>query len=316
MSIGSDNGGASRSTVRLLGAGFVVLLALAVFWPAPVISVNDAFFHQKLAVDERSFLGREAPAWDAIFLAIVGLYALILMHGRLGVAGQSLRDLVEDVRALPGRVIQSSPRLPGLLFLTGFIALVIAVGAVWLFLDAPVIALVESVQSPFSRSVVRLLNRLGGGMNPPMVIGFFLVAGIALARRLWIRVALAMSLASLSGGLLVHLLKYLVGRSRPELWLGPFHHAGPSSNSFPSGHTVGAFAIAGVILLGAHSRAFKILALGLAVAIATSRVVAFRHWPSDVFTSSMIGLVFGWFYVRVTGADGLSPADSAEPLQP
>ena len=149
-----------------------------------------------------------------------------------------------------------------------------------------------------------------------MVIGFFLIAGLALARRPWLRVAQAMALASLSGGIVVNLLKYVVGRSRPELWLGPFHHAGPASNSFPSGHTVGAFAIAGVILLGSHSRSLKGVALLLAIAIATSRVVAFRHWPSDVFTSSMIGLMFGWFYIRAIGADSVSSEDSAAPAQP
>jgi len=319
MSIVSDNSPASSAprpaAVRGLGGGFIVLLILAVLWPEPIVSVNDTYFQQPLAVGERSFLGREAPSWDAVFLGLVGLYALILMHGRLGQAQESMALLAADLRALPAQLSREAKRLIGLRALLTVALFCAAVGMVWYLLDAPLIAAAESVQSPRSRSAIRLMNRLGGGMNAPMVIGFFLVAGLALARRQWLRVALAMALASLSGGIVVHLLKYLVGRSRPELWLGPFHHAGPSSNSFPSGHTVGAFAIATVILLGAHARSLKAVAILLAIAIATSRVVAFRHWPSDVFTSSMIGLLFGWFYVRATRADGVSSEESPAPEQ-
>jgi len=265
--------------------------------------INEEFLHQPLSVDDRSFLGREALSWDVVFIGLVGLYALVLMHGRLHRLPESCRFLVDEVRTLPQKLASECRRLAGVRLFAALIAFCLTIGWIWYLIDAPLIAAAESVQSPFSRSLVRLLNRLGGGMNVPMVIGFFLVAGMAFGRRAWLRVALAMALASLSGGIVVNLLKYLVGRSRPELWLGPFHHAGLSSNSFPSGHTVGAFAVAGVILLGSRSRLLKTVAFLLAMAIGASRVVAFRHWPSDVFTSSMIGMMFGWFFIRTISTD-------------
>jgi undecaprenyl-diphosphatase len=89
----------------------------------------------------------------------------------------------------------------------------------------------------------------------------------------------------------VQLIKLLVGRARPELWLGPFHHARASASSFPSGHTVGAFALAGVLIFTAESKSLRVIAVILAFAVALSRVLAFRHWTSDVAASAAIGLI-------------------------
>ncbi|HEY6842701.1 MAG TPA: hypothetical protein VI391_00920, partial [Thermoanaerobaculia bacterium] len=55
---------------------FVALLILSVFWPAPVIAVNDVCCHAPLSVDDLSFLGREAPSWDVVFWCIAGVFAL------------------------------------------------------------------------------------------------------------------------------------------------------------------------------------------------------------------------------------------------
>src|ERR1051325_1738249 len=65
---------------RLTGAAFVALLLLSVFWPEPVIDVNRLCCNAALAVDDLSFLGREAPSWAVFFWCLVGLFALALMH--------------------------------------------------------------------------------------------------------------------------------------------------------------------------------------------------------------------------------------------
>ena len=128
-------------------------------------------------------------------------------------------------------------------------------------------------------------------MNPVMIIGFFLFAGLAYARPRWTGYAIRMALAGAAGGVIVQLAKFAVARTRPELWLGPFQHARSSASSFPSGHTVGAFALAGVLMFGSESKTMRVIAGLLALAVAVSRVLAFRHWTSDVAASAAIGMI-------------------------
>jgi undecaprenyl-diphosphatase len=107
-----------------------------------------------------------------------------------------------------------------------------------------------------------------------------------------------MALAGAAAGVSVQIVKYTAGRTRPELWLGPFHHARAAATSFPSGHTVGAFALAGVLMLASPSRTMRIMAFLLALAVAVSRVLAFRHWTSDVLASAAIGMILAAIAVR------------------
>jgi membrane-associated phospholipid phosphatase len=161
-----------------------------------------------------------------------------------------------------------------------------------------VIAWAERVQSDAVEDFIRIANRFGGGMNPAMVVGFFVLAGVAFRHRRWIGYAVAMTVAGLAAGLLGQLVKLIVGRSRPELWLGPFHHARAAASSFPSGHTVGAFALAGVLMFASPSRAMRAIAFLLAAAVGLSRILAFRHWPSDVLASAAAGLIVAWIVTR------------------
>src|SRR5438046_10245866 len=107
-----------------------------------------------------------------------------------------------------------------------------------------------------------------------------------------------MTIAGLGAGLLGQLVKLIVGRTRPEVWLGPFHHARAAASSFPSGHTVGAFALAGVLLFLSPSMTMRIAAVILAAGVGVSRVLAFRHWPSDVTASAAAGLIVAWIVTR------------------
>ena len=109
-----------------------------------------------------------------------------------------------------------------------------------------------------------------------------------------------MTLAGAGAGLLAQIIKYAAGRARPELWLGPFQHARASATSFPSGHTVGAFALAGILLFTSPSRALRIAAMIVAAAVGLSRILAFRHWTSDVVASAAVGLIVAWTVSQLT----------------
>src|ERR1700744_4631332 len=61
-------------------AAFVALLVLALFWPAPVLTVNDVCCHARLPIDDLSFLGREAPSWDVVYWGVAGIFLIALLQ--------------------------------------------------------------------------------------------------------------------------------------------------------------------------------------------------------------------------------------------
>lgn len=297
------------AAARWTGVAFVVLLVLALLWPSPAIIVNEWIGGPPLAVDERSFLGREAPSWDVVFWAIAGLLLLAMIHTSRGDIRDSFRRCWQEMKRTWVEIGPEFRRIGWPRALSFFVAGSVLVAAIWIFADAKLLGLAELLELEHARTAIRLANRFGGGMNPPLVILWFLLAGLLYGNLRWTRIGIAMIFAAAGAGTAVQLLKYVIGRTRPELWLGPFHYAGPPSTSFPSGHTVGAFAIASVIVLGTESRLLRIIAFVIATAVAVSRVLAYRHWPSDVVASAMLGTLFGWFFTRcVMHAVKASPA--------
>jgi undecaprenyl-diphosphatase len=276
-----------ESKRRYASAAFITLLILSVFWPSPIVSSNQLWMHGQLDVDELSFLGREAPSWDAVFWCISGIFLLVVLQSADG-----FTDPRQQLRTI--RFDRSLFRRGALYLLAG----AVVTALVWWFADRPVLAWAEGVQSDFTEDVIRLLNRLGGGMNPVLIVAFFLIAGACYGERRWIAYAIAMTIAGLTAGILAQLVKQLVGRARPELWLGPAHYAPGSSTSFPSGHTVGAFALAGVLIFGSRNIALRVAAFALACGVGLSRILAFRHWTSDVTASAVVGLVSAWIVTR------------------
>ena len=275
---------------RLAAAAFIVLLALSVFWPAPAIGINQLCCHAHLPVDNLSFLGREAPAWDVAFWCIAGLFLLAMLHPTGDYKFSDFRDVWSLVRAARIRLRRTDA--------IAVIASAVLVAIVWRFADAPITAFAERIQSSNVEDTIRIANRFGGGMNPAMVVVFFLVAGTVYRQRRWTAYGVAMAIAGAAAGVSVQIVKYTIGRTRPELWLGPFHHARASATSFPSGHTVGAFALAGVLMLASPSRTMRVIAFLLALSVAVSRVLAFRHWTSDVLASAAIGMILAAIAVR------------------
>lgn len=289
---------------RYSAIAFVTILLLSVFWPSPIVSSNRLWLEQHLAVDELSFLGREAPSWDVVFWCIAGVLALgIAQSGDFRGSRERLREAFRWNR---GQLRRLRARCGA-----GVLVGAVIVAVTWLVFDAPLMAAAERIQSDFTESLIRIVNRFGGGMNPPMIVIFFGLAGLAYRSQRWVRISAAMTVASLSAGAVAHILKLLVGRARPELWLGPFQFTRGGANSFPSGHTVGAFALAGVLLFASRSIPLRVIAMILASAVGLSRILAFRHWPSDVVASACLGLLAAWVVVRcqASASSDLEEAD-------
>jgi membrane-associated phospholipid phosphatase len=100
-------------------------------------------------------------------------------------------------------------------------------------------------------------------------------------------------------GLLVDVIKIIVGRLRPDMlfdqgiygFVG--HHMGSEFNSMPSGHSATVFALCvGLTLL--YPR-YKYAFIVIAVTVGASRVILNYHYLSDVLVGSLLGGLFAYF---------------------
>lgn len=135
------------------------------------------------------------------------------------------------------------------------------------------------------QGVAEALSRLGDRDSALLIIG-----GVHLASR-WAgnqRLQRATSLSAealLSSGIYSSALKRLAGRQRPE---------GDSQSSFPSGHTMGAFAVAAVVSGEYDDRRWvPWVAYGSAGLIGLSRIGLGHHFPSDVLAGAALGQSLG-----------------------
>jgi undecaprenyl-diphosphatase len=148
-----------------------------------------------------------------------------------------------------------------------------------------------------STRVLRKLTLLGGS---DVLIPLCLLAGVVETMRSRSRAVLGFVLLAFGGELIVtNLIKVLVDRTRPDInrltgWSGP---------SFPSGHAANAaaaFAALALILGRNRSRRTKAvlagLGIGLAFAVAASRVMLGVHWLTDV----VAGLALGWAWFSLS----------------
>ncbi len=221
--------------------------------------------------------------------------------------------------------------------LIGF-AVVLALCAIsYIWLDRPVAlwfkANLEGFWALFFDRVTKL--GLGGVWLVPAAIGAILFrwrqvrARTEQAERRWLlRANGALFLfASVAGsGLVVDLLKGLIGRLRPqELFVHQVYGFEPfsihwSHNSFPSGH--GQTAFAALTALAAIWPRARIPLLALALLIAASRVIISVHYLSDVMMGSYCGVVGtillgrlfaarGWEIREGAGAEATAPRPGA-----
>ncbi len=173
----------------------------------------------------------------------------------------------------------------------GLLAYLVRTNATLASLDNAVAKWGERNASPFSTHALTDVTQLGAIY---VVIGLSVVLVVVELVRLPNRWLVPFVVAVVAGEeLIATVIKNLVDRARPAFnpaaaTLGP---------SFPSGHTTtaAAFWAAAALLLGRRRpRAARALlagaAVGIAVAVASSRVLLDLHWLSDVIG----GLALGW----------------------
>jgi membrane-associated phospholipid phosphatase len=140
-----------------------------------------------------------------------------------------------------------------------------------------------------------------GSEYVPGVIGAFYLGGMVFNDPEAKAVALdATSASIIAAGLALYPLKYTVGRARPGDNLGAYHFKPFSgSDSFPSGHTTEAFALATVIAEHYHSIWIDLGCYGIASAVGYARLDLNYHWASDVLAGAALGTFVGHVVVHV-----------------
>ncbi|MGM9478259.1 phosphatase PAP2 family protein [Pedobacter sp. GSP4] len=163
----------------------------------------------------------------------------------------------------------------------------------------------NSYHNPFLDLFFRLFTNLGDGL-------LSILLGISLLILKKRKKAITLLLAYFYSSLLAQIVKNLLDRPRPRLYLEQMklgysnfvsginlhdHH------SFPSGHTTSAFALVTVLVLVYKKRKISIPCLLLATAIGYSRIYLAQHFLIDVICGAMIGsfsalLAFDQVYVQ------------------
>jgi membrane-associated phospholipid phosphatase len=197
------------------------------------------------------------------------------------------------------------------------LGLIVMTAAAWLFsvvyaavtdeqsvalLDEPALAMAIEVRSPWLDGALTAFTNIAGTVGLS-ILGGVVVGVLAWRRREWAPFVLGLTAGA--GSLLMTLAgKELFGRDRP-----PRSEAVPpyeTSASFPSGHTLNATVVAGIIayllIVRQAQRILRVTTITcaavLAVTIGLSRVYLGHHWLTDVVAAWLLALA--WLAVVIT----------------
>ena len=192
-------------------------------------------------------------------------------------------------------------------------------------LDLPLLHWAVAHRSPVLDAVITGYTDIGGVYGMP-IIAVAIALVLSLHRRSWTPAILIV--AAGGGSLLMTVVgKNLFGRTRPPLRFAvpPYEH----SPSFPSGHTLNAFVVAGIVayLLILRQRSTRIRVLIIVVAavfaitIGLSRVFLGHHWFTDVLGAWVLGaawlsLVITAHRLYLTARRGGAPEGAPQPRLP
>ena len=162
--------------------------------------------------------------------------------------------------------------------------------------DQPVLDAMVASRTPAFTTLVNGFTQTGGPIGMPIIA---VVVTVILMRVSKAVRPLILTLVAAGGSLAMTLaIKGLVGRSRPPLAeaVPPFE----SSASFPSGHTLNAIVITGILVYSTllvvrtnRARWWTVIGGGTyAIAIGLSRVYLGHHWLSDVVGAWLLGLAW------------------------
>lgn len=157
---------------------------------------------------------------------------------------------------------------------------------------------IHQLHAPLLSGLAILLAWLGG--LPALSLAGILLAGFLLKRQ---RHDMALfTVAALSGAVILSWgCKWTFSRARPDVWAELVNHYG---SSFPSGHSIYAVTLAGVIIITARQSRYYtwLLAFGIvwSLSMGFSRVYLGAHFPTDVLAGWALAIAWLcgllWFF--------------------
>jgi membrane-associated phospholipid phosphatase len=176
-------------------------------------------------------------------------------------------------------------------------------------------------QTPGRSDLANAAQQYGSGLNMIALSAGGYVAGLAFDER-WLReTSFLAGSAILMAGTVSTVTKIVVGRARPYMNRGhmtfrPFSFPVENFASFPSGHTIVAFAFSGVLAERIRNTWASIGLYGIAAACGISRMYTDEHWVSDVVFGAIISVSISHSLVSWFESGGDSPCGSGLRILP
>ena len=166
-----------------------------------------------------------------------------------------------------------------------------------LIIDNPVRGLIITyVKTPYLNDIMGWLSYFGKGWIQGLFSLFLMCIGFLFKKNSRMAEAGKRGLYSVTiAGILIQVIKHLIGRPRPKVLdavgftLGPSFAAG--FDSFPSGHAASAFAFASSLTVFYPGMRYPLYIY--AALVSFSRIYVGAHFPSDVFAGIVLGLWVG-----------------------
>src|SRR4030066_2517699 len=160
-----------------------------------------------------------------------------------------------------------------------------------LFTDNFIAGSVEYFRFPFLNDLMPWLSYLGKGWIQALFCFFIIAIGLIIKKDEKIVNAGKMGIyAVAASGVLIQVIKHIIGRPRPKILEAFGFTLGPSLipgfDSFPSGHATSSFAFA--YTLTTFFPWMRYLLYGYALLVSISRIYVGAHFPSDVFAGIII----------------------------
>lgn len=152
----------------------------------------------------------------------------------------------------------------------------------------------DSLRCGFLDFVMPKITTLGNGGAIWIILAVCLMISHKYRKYGFVMIS-ALAVGALIGNVCI---KPLVARARP-CWIESVSLLiqNPRDYSFPSGHTLSS--VIGAVVLTAANRKFGWFAIPLAALIAFSRLYLYVHFPSDVLTAAVMGVIIGVAVVKL-----------------
>jgi len=231
-----------------------------------------------------------------LILSFLLILSSLIVEAQQPLAADRLNGIfLKQILADTGQIITSPARWSGNNWL--IFGLSLASSCAWLPVDNSIHEWIQDSHHPGLTSVSKVFSGAGQPLSLIGIVSAGYLAGELTGSTSLRQTALLAAESLLITELFVQSGKMTFGRARPYALEGalsfhPFTLHG-KWQSFPSGHSAAAWAVATTVAGRTQAGYLKALLYGLAAGVSVSRVILDKHFSSDVIASSLLGYYLG-----------------------